>query len=100
MLQIFQFIADIDLFASYLNMQLSNYVSWHPDPEYVAVDAFNMPWIKLKFHAFPLFSLVGKLISKIIQEKASGIMVIPWWPTPNWFPIMAQSLVDYPIILP
>ena len=77
-LQRFQFIADIDLFASYLNKQLSNYVSWHHDPESVGVDVFNMSCTKLKFYAFLPFSLVGKSISKIIEEKASGIMVIPW----------------------
>ena len=77
MLQRFQFIADIDLFASKLNKQLSIYVSWHSDPESFAVDAFNLPWTKLKFYAFPPFSLVGKSISKVIQEKASGIMMIP-----------------------
>ena len=99
-LQRFQFIAVIDLFASYLNKKLSNYVSWHPEPESVGVDAFNMSWTKLKFYTFPSFSLVAKSIPKIIQKKASGIMVIPWWPTQNWFSIMTQSLVDYPIILP
>ena len=77
MLQRFQFIADIDLFASKLSKQLSNYVSWHPDPESFGVDAFNLPRTKLKFYAFPPFSLVGKSISKVIQEKASGIMMIP-----------------------
>ena len=41
--QRFQFIADIDLFASYFNKQLSNYVSWHPNPKLVGVDALNMP---------------------------------------------------------
>ena len=83
-----------------LNKRLSNYVSWHPDLESVGVDALNMSWTKLKFYAFPPFSLVGKSISKIIQEKESGIMAILWWPTQNWFLIMTQSLVDYPIILP
>ena len=41
--QRFQFIADIGLFAPYFNKQLSNYVSWHPNPKLVGVDAFNMP---------------------------------------------------------
>ena len=104
-LQRFQFIADIDLFASHLNRSnsflfsvvcltlalnspvkiysliLSNYVSWLPDPETVGVDAFNTSWAKLKFYTFSPSSLVAKSISKIIQEKVSGIMVIPWWPT-------------------
>ena len=104
-LQRFQFIADIDLFASHLNRSnsflfsvvcltlalnspvkiysliLSNYVSWPPDPETVGVDVFNTSWAKLKFYTFSPSSLVAKSISKIIQEKVSGIMVIPWWPT-------------------
>ena len=86
--------------ASHLNKQLSNYVSWYPDPKSVGVDAFNISLTKLKFYAFLLFNLVAKSISKIIQEKASGIMVIPWQLTQNWFLIMVQSLVVYPIILP
>ena len=45
----------------------------------------HMSLTKLKFFIFPPFSLVAKSISKTIQEKLSGIMVIPWWPTRNWF---------------
>ena len=59
-----------DLFVSCLNKELKNYVSWHTDSESVGVDAFKMSWTKLKFYAFPPFSLVGKLISKIMQEES------------------------------
>ena len=31
-----------DLFASRLNKQLDRYVSWHPDPDAKAVDAFSL----------------------------------------------------------
>ena len=41
-----------------------------------------------------------KLISKVIDGKASGIMVTPWWLNQKWLPIMTQLLVEYPIILP
>ena len=95
-LQRFQFIADIDLFASHFNKQLSKYVSWYPDPDSVGVDAFNLSRTSLKFYTFPPVSLVAKSISKIIQEKASGIMVIPWWPTQNWFLIMMEHLRTTP----
>ena len=50
-----------------------------------------------KTKIFPPFSLVAKSISKIIYEKASGIMVIPGLPTLHWFPIMTQLLADYHI---
>ena len=34
----------IDLFASRISHQLPNYVSWHPDPGAVAIDAFHLSW--------------------------------------------------------
>jgi len=34
---------DIDLFANAINKQLKNYVSWKPDPEALAIDAFTIP---------------------------------------------------------
>ena len=51
-------------------------MSWNPDPESVGVDAFNLSWTELKLYAFPHFSLVGKSISKVIQEKSSGIKLV------------------------
>ena len=42
----------IDLFASRLNNQLPAYVSYKPDPNVYAVDAFSLDWSKLQFYAF------------------------------------------------
>ena len=44
---------NLDLFASRLNKQLDNYVSWNPDPECKFVDAFSINWKPYKFYAFP-----------------------------------------------
>ena len=33
---------DVDLFASRVNAQLKSYVSWRPDPDAMAVDAFAL----------------------------------------------------------
>ena len=100
LLKYFSVKPSIDLFASDLNKQLTKYCSWQPDPKAFGIDAFNMTWTDSIFYAFPPFSLVGKSISKIIREEATGLMIIPWWPTQNWFPLMIQHLVDYPVVLP
>ena len=52
---------DIDLFASRINRQLKSYVSWHPEPEAMAVNAFSLTWNSKFFYMFPPppFSLVG-----------------------------------------
>ena len=44
----------IDLFASRLNFQLRPFVSWKPDPQAFAIDAFSISWTEHNFYAFPL----------------------------------------------
>ena len=96
----FDFFPDIDLFATRLNYKIDKYASWLPDPGATVVDAFSIPWTGLKFYAYPPFSLVGKVISKIIQENTHGIMIIPVWPTQHWFPLVMKHLIHYPLLLP
>nr|CAH7752434.1 unnamed protein product [Callosobruchus chinensis] len=61
---------EIDLFASYLNKKCERFVSWLPDPESIAVDAFTISWTGLKGYIFPPFSLLPKILSKIETEQA------------------------------
>ena len=76
---------DIDLFATRLNCKVDTYVSWHPEPNVFAVDAFSICWSGLKFYAFPPFSMVGQAIEKALEDAARGILVVPWWPTQPWW---------------
>ena len=75
----------IDLFASRLNMKVERFVSWKPDPEALAIDAFTLNWSKSFFYAFPPFSCVGRVVEKIVDERAEGILVVPHWPTRPWW---------------
>ena len=72
---------EIDLFASRLNKQCSKYVSWQPDPEAFHIDALTLSWEPLKFYAFPPFSLVGKVLAKILLDQAEGLVIVPLWTT-------------------
>ena len=91
-INLFEVTPDIDLFASALNHQVPKCVSWNPDQEAFAIDAFSISLANIKFCAFLLFSLIGASISKIKPEGASGIMIIPWWNTQFWFATMASLL--------
>ena len=92
---------DIDLFASYLNRQMDKYVSWQPDPYSFAVDAFSISWSEYtNVYAFPPFSLVGPVLTKLRQGKVTGIIVIPYWTTQYWFPMMLEMLTEHPLLLP
>ena len=51
---------NIDLFATRLNAQLEQYVSWRPDPNAVGTDALQLPWDRWEGYAFPPFCLIGR----------------------------------------
>ena len=88
---------EIDLFTSYLNAKCVKFISWKNDPQSLAVDAFTMSWTNFYFYAFPPFSLILKVMRKIIIDKAEGIVVAPYWPTQPWFPLY-KSLAISPLI--
>ena len=90
----------IDLFASRINYQLPAYVSWRPDPKACDIDAFAMSWSCGFMYAFPPFSIVGRVLQKIIQDQAEVLVVLPLWPTRVWFAQAMSLLVGYPRLLP
>lgn len=98
-LKILQYAPDIDLFTSRLNKQLPNYVAYRPDPESIAIDAFTINWAKLKFYAFPPFSVIEAVLKKIQEDKATGVCVLANWPTPAWFPKAMKMTVQEPVVL-
>ena len=91
---------NIDLFASRLNFQCKTFVAWHPDPEAFAIDAFKVNWTYLNFYAFPPFSLIPRVLQKICEDQADGILIAPCWPTQSWFPRLLRMLTQPPILLP
>ena len=90
---------DIDLFASRINYQFPHYVSYRPDPEAIAIDAFSLNWSNLKFYAFPPFSVIPTVLNKLTTEGAQGICVLPDWPTQPWYPRALQLLKQNPVYL-
>ena len=97
--QIF-FLPQIDLFALAFNCQVQSYVSWVPDTEAYAVDAFSLYWGDLQFYAFPPFSIVARVLAKISRDEATGILIVPRWTTQSWFPQMLTLLIDHPRQIP
>ena len=95
------FTPDIDLFASRLNARLKTYVSWFPDPDAFQYDAFAISWCKFQPYVFPPFSLVGKVINKIVQNNVErAILIFPLWTSQPWFPVLLENLCSYPVRLP
>ena len=93
-------IPHIDLFATRINAKLASYVSWHPDPGAMATNAFAIPWGVGVNYAFPPFSIIGRVLQKVLRERATVLAILPIWPTRMWFATALSLLADAPRLLP
>ena len=72
--------------ATQTSHRLPVYVSPVPDPTAWAVDALSITWSNLLSYAFPLIPILGKVLRKARDERATLILVVPHWPAQAWFP--------------
>ena len=96
----FNFEPSIDLFASRINTQLQKFVSYRPDPEASAVNAFSFSWEDILWYAFPPFSCVSRAMQKIYMDRTSGILVVPNWPNQPWYSTLMDLTIDEPLLIP
>ena len=90
---------EVDLFASRLTYQLPQFFSWRPDPQAVAVDAFQQDWSQLRGYANPPWCLVGRVLSKVESDQAQVVLVAPVWRAQTWYPLLLRMLRDCPRLL-
>ena len=53
--------------------------------------------LSIHFHHFALYK---EFCKKIHIDQATGIIIVPNWPTETWWPYRMSMLINYPIILP
>ena len=94
------FLPEIDLFASRLNRQVERYVSWQPDPEAFAIDAFTLNWGEFISYIFPTFSVLPQVLRKLEADLADAIIIAPLWTAQCWLAKLTRLLVRNPLILP
>ena len=85
-----------DLFASHWNHQLPNYITWKD--QHHTMNAFHHQWINGDY-LFPPFSLIGRVLRKIRQDKCKVVLVAPKWETQPWYPTLREMLHSKPIKL-
>ena len=92
---------NIDLFASYLNKKHKRFVSWKNDPEVSFVNAFLIDWSQFTPFIFSPFSIIHRVLRKIIQDgMVQAICIFPYFHTSVWFPQMMKMCVKNPMLLP
>ena len=92
---------DIDLFASRLNRQTEVFVSWFPEPGSYHLNAFTLSWREFTPYLFPPFSLVGKVVNTIVEDRVKkAILVFPLWKSQTCFPLLIDIVCSFPVRLP
>ena len=92
---------DIDMFASKHNKQLLSYYSYTPDSNALGVDAFAHSWHYVNCYLFPPFSLVGRVLRKVEEDKVDyALLITPIWTTQPWFPHLLHLVAGPCYILP
>ena len=95
----FKFFPEIDWFASSENKQTLTYASWKQDISAFHIDAFTASWNNNKSYFFPPFSLLGPVISKIIEDKTVGIIITPNWNSQFGYPRVQKICLRPPLTL-
>ena len=54
---------------------------------------------KFHFMPFPLFCIIQKVLHKICEDKATGLIVVLYWPTQAWWPFLVRMLIAVPLLL-
>jgi hypothetical protein len=81
---------ELDLFATKKNAKLPDFISpFHRDNTCIR-DAMVIPWDKIFFFAHPPIPLIGKCLRKILQENASGVLVLPHWKGQSWGTLLGR----------
>ena len=50
-------------------------------------------------YCFLRFSIILNVLQKVQQDKTQAIVVVPYWTTQNWFPVVLEMLLDHPLII-
>jgi hypothetical protein len=86
----------MDLFASRLNYKVIPFCAFKPDPLAATIDAFTIHWLGFLCYAFPPFCVLGRVIQKVIQDKAEIILIAPDWPTKPWYTLVRKLAIARP----
>ena len=100
-LDLLTWVPEIDLFASHLNNKLPSYCSRARDPHSSWVDAFTLNWNGKKCYCFCPFSIIGKTLRKLQNDKVENMaMIVPLHPSSTWFPLFLRLSKAPPFLLP
>ncbi|XP_057211386.1 uncharacterized protein LOC130567370 [Triplophysa rosa] len=90
--------AEVDRFATSENAHCPLFFSLLRSPR--ETDTLTTRWPDTRLYAFPPVKILPLVLCKIREERASVILVAPFWPNQPWFPDLRELLVSSPWRIP
>ena len=82
----------IDRFASYFNRQVKRYNSLLRSPDSEG-NAWEALWSQDGQFFNPPFSQIGRVLQKMVAERAGGILIVPRWTMKDWYPLLDRLTI-------
>ncbi|KAA6372823.1 MAG: putative Transposon Ty3-I Gag-Pol polyprotein [Streblomastix strix] len=80
------YMPEIDIFATQYNKLINNYVTVDLNDLGTRFhNAFNYKWSKVKLYIHPPIPVLNRVLQKMKQDKAQGIVIAPIWPGQSWY---------------
>ena len=61
---------------------------------------FKCVGLTKKRYVFPPFSLIDRILGKVLIDQPTLILITPAWQTQSWYPQLLRLLFQNPFILP
>jgi hypothetical protein len=78
-----------DRFASPVSFRCDNFNTLIPHPHSQG-DSMVQSWVGYKNWVCPPISLASRVIDKLLREQAEAVVVLPFWPSAPWYPVLME----------
>ena len=85
----------IDCFANDYNAKMNRYYSLFHAPGCAGIDAFSYNWASENCLLVPPVCVVGNVLRHLKLCKSKGVLVVPYWPSAAYWPLLLKDFHSY-----
>ncbi|KAA6383384.1 MAG: hypothetical protein EZS28_021091 [Streblomastix strix] len=87
-----------DMFANRRNKKFRRFVSLVQDNQAIAQDCLSIPKGQELPYLHPPIPLIQPTINKVIRERITAVLVVPYWPAQPWWPSVNRIMKIFVIV--
>lgn len=80
----------LDPFATRATAMAPTFCSLEAEEHSIANDGMCVSWKRQHLFLNPPWDLIPKVLLKIVEDRASGVLIVPRWPSQAWWPLLLR----------